>query len=49
MRKFADKGPASVREGLLRMIALEDLIHIVPAHDLGASDRIPHLTPSVSG
>ncbi|GGN39221.1 MBL fold metallo-hydrolase [Streptomyces fuscichromogenes] len=49
MRRFADEDPASVREGLLRMIALEDLMHIVPAHDLGAYDGIPHLTPGVSG
>ena len=49
MRRFADKDPASVREGLLRMIALEDLIHIVPAHDLGAYDGIPRLAPGVSG
>jgi glyoxylase-like metal-dependent hydrolase (beta-lactamase superfamily II) len=45
MQKFADDDPAGVRESLLRMIALDDLIQIVPAHDLGAYDGIPHLTP----
>ena len=44
MRKFADDDPAAVREGLLRMIALDDLMQIVPAHDLGAYDGIPRLT-----
>ena len=45
MQKFADNDPALVRQGLLRMIALDDLIQIVPAHDLGAYNGIPHLTP----
>ena len=44
MQKFADDDPALVREGLLRMIAVEDLMQIVPAHDLGAYDGIPRLT-----
>jgi N-acyl homoserine lactone hydrolase len=44
LRKLADDDPALVREGLLRMIALDHLIHIVPAHDLGAHDEIPRLT-----
>ncbi|MGW6011798.1 MBL fold metallo-hydrolase [Streptomyces sp. NPDC055210] len=48
MRKFADQDHTSVREGLLRMIALEDLIHIVPAHDLGAYNGIPRLAPNTS-
>ena len=45
MQKFADHDPAAVRESLLRMIALDELIQIVPAHDLGAYDGIPRLTP----
>jgi N-acyl homoserine lactone hydrolase len=46
MRKFADDDPALVREGLLRMVALDDHMRIVPAHDLGAYDGIPRLTPA---
>lgn len=44
LRKLADDDPALVREGLLRMIALDHLIYIVPAHDLGAHDEIPRLS-----
>ena len=43
MRKFADDDPALVRASLLRMIALDDRMRIVPAHDLGAYDGIPRL------
>lgn len=43
MQKVADDDPALVRTGLLRMIALDDLLQIVPAHDLSACDGIPHL------
>jgi N-acyl homoserine lactone hydrolase len=35
-----------VREGLLRMIALDSLVQIVPAHDLDAYDGIPRLAPA---
>ena len=44
MQKFADDDPALVRDSLLRMIALDSLMKIVPAHDLGAYDGIPRLT-----
>jgi hypothetical protein len=43
MRKLADSDPARVREALLRVIALADLIQIVPAHDVHAHDGIPDL------
>lgn len=43
LRKLADSDPGQVRAGLLRVIALADLMQIVPAHDLGAYDGIPHL------
>jgi len=44
MRKLADSDPEQVRHGLLRLIALADLMQIVPAHDLAAYEGIPHLT-----
>ncbi|MFI5842663.1 MBL fold metallo-hydrolase [Catenuloplanes sp. NPDC051500] len=44
LRKLADSDPAQVRQDLLRMVALEHLMQIVPAHDLGAYDGIPLLT-----
>lgn len=43
MRKLADSDPEQVRHDLLRVIALEKLMHIVPAHDQDAYDGIPHL------
>lgn len=43
MRKLADTDPEQVRQGLLRMIALADLMQIVPSHDRDAYDGIPHL------
>jgi len=43
MRKLADSDPAQVRQGLLRMIALDGLVQTVPAHDLSAYDGIPRL------
>ncbi|MFC8676976.1 MBL fold metallo-hydrolase [Streptomyces griseorubiginosus] len=46
MRMFADHDPRSVRRDLLRMIALENLIQIVPAHDLDAYDGMPGMTPA---
>lgn len=45
MRRLADSDPAEVREGLLRVVALADLMHLVPAHDVDAYDGIPHLPP----
>jgi len=43
LRKLADSDPEQVRQGLLRVIALADLMQIVPAHDGNAYDGIPHL------
>ena len=43
MRKLADSDSAQVRQGLLRMIALDGLVQTVPAHDLSAYDGIPRL------
>lgn len=43
IRRLADSDPAQVRQGLLRLIALDGLMRIVPAHDLSAYDGIPRL------
>ena len=43
LRKLADSDPARVRQGLLRIIALADLMQIVPAHDRDAYDGMPRL------
>jgi glyoxylase-like metal-dependent hydrolase (beta-lactamase superfamily II) len=43
LRKLADSDPEQVRQGLLRVIALADLMQVVPAHDSDAYDGIPHL------
>ncbi|MFS8198217.1 MBL fold metallo-hydrolase [Streptomyces sp. CWNU-52B] len=43
LRKLADTDPALVREDLLRVIALADVMHVVPAHDVAAYDGIPQL------
>jgi glyoxylase-like metal-dependent hydrolase (beta-lactamase superfamily II) len=43
IRALADTDPAQVRQGLLRLIALADLMRIVPSHDLRAYHGIPHL------
>jgi glyoxylase-like metal-dependent hydrolase (beta-lactamase superfamily II) len=48
LRKLADSDPARVRQDLLRMIALDGLMRIVPAHDLGSYDGIPRLTPEAA-
>lgn len=44
LRILADVDPEQVRQGLLRVIALADLMQIVPAHDLRAYEGIPDLT-----
>ncbi|MEV7629571.1 MBL fold metallo-hydrolase [Actinoplanes sp. NPDC089786] len=41
LRMLADVRPADVRTSLLRIIALADRVHLVPAHDVGAFDAIP--------
>ena len=43
LRKLADSDPGQVRQGLLRVIALADVMQIVPAHDRNAYDGIPRL------
>ena len=43
LRKLADSDPRQVRQGLLRVIALADLVQVVPAHDRDAYDGIPRL------
>lgn len=52
MRKMADTDAAKVRENLQRVIALRDLMRIVPAHDGGAYESIaalPARFPTVDG
>ena len=53
VRKVADSDPAQLRQSLLRVIALADLVQIVPAHDCDAYDGIPslpvRLTPARAG
>ncbi len=43
LRRLADSDPGQVRRGLLRVIALDSLMQVVPAHDRGAYDGIPRL------
>ncbi|MEV4639955.1 MBL fold metallo-hydrolase [Actinoplanes sp. NPDC049548] len=44
MSKLADSDPRQLRQDLLRVIALEGVLRIVPAHDLGCYDGIPLVT-----
>jgi N-acyl homoserine lactone hydrolase len=44
LSKLADSDPVQLRQDLLRIIALDGLMRIVPAHDLGSYDGIPLLT-----
>ena len=46
MQKAADVDPGRVRENLLRVISIADLMQIVPSHDLAGFDGIPHLIPA---
>jgi N-acyl homoserine lactone hydrolase len=48
LSKLADSDPRRLREDLLRVVALEGLMQIVPAHDLGSYDGIPQLTPAAA-
>jgi len=41
LRMLADVQPERVRDGLLRIIALADRVHVVPSHDVHAYDPIP--------
>ncbi|WP_432974141.1 MBL fold metallo-hydrolase [Dactylosporangium sp. CA-233914] len=48
LSKLADSDPDQLRQDLLRIIALEGLMQIVPAHDLGSYDGIPLLAPAAA-
>lgn len=48
-RKLADSDSKVVRQGLLRMTALADLMQVVPAHDRDAYDGIPQLAGVATG
>jgi glyoxylase-like metal-dependent hydrolase (beta-lactamase superfamily II) len=48
LRMLADVQPGRVRDVLLRVIALADLVHVVPAHDVHAYDPIPKWAPAPS-
>jgi glyoxylase-like metal-dependent hydrolase (beta-lactamase superfamily II) len=45
LSRLADSDRAQLRQDLSRMIALDGLVRIVPAHDLGSYDGLPLLTP----
>jgi N-acyl homoserine lactone hydrolase len=46
LQMLADVEPSQVRDGLLRIIALANRMHVVPAHDVHAYDSIPEWTSS---
>ncbi|MFF0822617.1 MBL fold metallo-hydrolase [Micromonospora haikouensis] len=48
LSRLADSDRGRLRQDLLRMIALDGLMRIVPAHDLGSYDGIPLLTPEAA-
>jgi len=48
LSKLADSDPEQLRQDLLRIIALDGRVHIVPAHDLGSYDGIPRLVPEAA-
>jgi glyoxylase-like metal-dependent hydrolase (beta-lactamase superfamily II) len=48
LSRLADSDRGQLRRDLLRMIALDRLIRIVPAHDLGCYDGIPLLAPETA-
>ena len=49
LSRLADSDPGQLRQGLLRVIALEELMQVVPAHDLGAYQGIPLLSARAAG
>ncbi len=52
LRKLADSDTELVRQGLLRAIAVSDLMTVIPAHDRDAYNDIPLLprfSPSAPG
>lgn len=46
MRRVADVDASLVRTGLERSIALRDVVHVVPSHDVAAYGTIPVLAPT---
>ncbi|MFG1604634.1 MBL fold metallo-hydrolase [Actinoplanes sp. NPDC049265] len=48
LSRLADSDRRQLRQDLLRIIALDGLMRIVPAHDLGSYDGVPLLTPDVA-
>ena len=48
LSRLADSDPGQLRRDLLRMIALDDRLRIVPAHDLASYDGIPRFTPDAA-
>lgn len=48
LSKLADSDRDQLRQDLLRMIALDGLLRIVPAHDLGSYDGIARLAPEAA-
>jgi glyoxylase-like metal-dependent hydrolase (beta-lactamase superfamily II) len=49
LSKLADSDPEQLRQGLRRMIAVDGLMQIVPAHDLGSYQGIPLLSAQAAG
>jgi glyoxylase-like metal-dependent hydrolase (beta-lactamase superfamily II) len=49
LSKLADSDPEQLRQGLSRIIAMEKLLQIVPAHDLGSYRGIPLLSARAAG
>ncbi|WP_431973983.1 hypothetical protein [Micromonospora haikouensis] len=48
LSRLADSDRGRLRQDLLRMIALDGLMRIVPTHDLGSYDDIPLLAPEAA-
>ena len=48
LRKLADSDRDAVRQGLLSIISLADVMQVVPAHDVEAYTGIPRLTDHVT-
>ena len=49
LSKLADSDPEQLRQGLLRAIALADVMQVIPAHDRDAYNGIPLLPNRVAG
>jgi len=48
LSKLADSDREQLRQDLLRVVALDGLLQIVPAHDLGSYDGLPLLAPEAA-